>query len=161
MSQEKLLVYTDGGCLMNPGPGGWAFVVLRGGGICASRSGAERMTTNNRMELTAVIEALSFINADESLGAETVAVYTDSQYVKIGATEWIYSWKERFWRTSDRTPVKNRDLWEKLDALMQDMPIEWFWVRGHAGDEYNEMCDSLTKEAIASLEKGLRWWQDT
>ena len=153
MSQEKVCVYTDGACSRNPGNGGWAFIVLRGGEIYASRSGAEKMTTNNRMELMAAIEALTFVNEDKDLSSEPIAVYTDSQYVQRGAVEWIALWKERHWRNSDRMTVKNKDLWEKLDALMQNMSIEWFWVRGHAGNEYNEMCDSMTKEAVAALEE--------
>ena len=152
MSQSKVCVYTDGACSRNPGPGGWAFIVLRDGEVYVSRSGAEEKTTNNRMELLAAIEALSFVKAEEALNEGTISVYTDSQYVQRGASEWMLLWKERHWRNSDRMPVKNKDLWEKLDELAQGMSIEWFWVRGHAGNEYNEMADSLTKEAVAALE---------
>ena len=148
---SKVCIYTDGACSRNPGPGAWAFVVLRDGEIYVSRSGAEERTTNNRMELTAAIEALSFVKADENLNCEAIDFYTDSQYVQRGATEWMALWKERRWRNSDRMPVRNKDLWEKLDELTQGMSIEWFWVRGHAGNEYNEMCDALTKEAVAAL----------
>ena len=151
MNQKTTVIYTDGGCSRNPGPGGWAFTVLYGGKIYVSRSGAEKLTTNNRMELTAAIEALSFVLTERKIRMGKIAVYTDSQYVQRGAIEWLPLWKERRWRNSDRVPVKNKDLWEKLDELMEKLYLDWFWVRGHAGNEYNELCDRLTKEAVAAL----------
>ncbi len=157
MDKKKVSIYTDGACSRNPGYGGWAFIVLNDSEIYASRSGAVEKTTNNRMELTAAIQALTFVYGDKELmeNSESITVYTDSQYVKRGATEWLYLWKERRWRNSDREPVKNRGMWEKLDALIQIMPIRWVWVRGHAGNEYNEICDKLTKDAVAALAKRL------
>ncbi len=161
-----IAVYTDGGCSGNPGPGGWAFVISRmkageppetggQGGLAEgdiSGSGAEKDTTNNRMELTAVIKALTFIEENKLITpGMPVGVYTDSQYVQKGITEWIPVWKRKNWINSARQPVKNRDLWEKLDSLNMRISPEWFWVKGHAGNKYNEICDSMTQDAIASL----------
>jgi len=156
-------VYTDGGCSGNPGPGGWAYVILRSGegGMGSSAQdaagqvlldenwGAEKSTTNNRMELTAVITALKALSL-KGPGAEKVTVYTDSQYVQKGISEWILTWKRNSWRTSDKKPVKNQDLWLELDALKGEFPITWEWVKGHIGNKYNEHCDALTQKAIAS-----------
>lgn len=153
MRVKNIQVYTDGGCSGNPGPGGWAFVICREDGEDISRSGAEPYTTNNRMELTAVIRALAFLEesgmADESTH---ISVHTDSQYTQKGITEWITLWKRKNWRTSSKQPVKNRGLWEELDALSGRLKPEWFWVKGHAGNPYNELCDKLTGEAIAALQ---------
>lgn len=157
-------VYTDGGCSGNPGPGGWAFVVTRAyagkaSGVSeglvegdVSGSGAEAYTTNNRMELTAVIKALSFvIEKGVAANGEKIEVYTDSQYVQKGITEWVSSWKRKNWKNAERQPVKNQDLWMALDKLNAALSPSWFWVKGHAGNTYNEICDRLTQEAIASL----------
>jgi ribonuclease HI len=152
MANESIVIFTDGGCSGNPGPGGWAYVLVRGGEK-RSVSGAEAMTTNNRMELKAVIsglEAAKELSAGESDSPE-VAVYTDSQYVKNGITTWIVTWKRNGWRTSTKAPVKNQELWTELDALTSALKPSWHWVKGHAGNELNEECDRLTQEAIASL----------
>ncbi len=138
-------IYTDGACRGNPGPGGWA-ATLEMGDQLRELSGAEPDTTNNRMELTAVIRAL------EALKRPVKArVHTDSEYVRRGITEWVANWKRRDWRTADRKPVKNRDLWEQLDALAQRHEIEWRWVPGHAGVPGNERVDRLATAAIDAL----------
>ena len=140
-------IYTDGACRGNPGPGGWAALLLFGEREKAL-SGAERLTTNNRMELTAVIEAL------EALKRPVRArVYTDSQYVRRGITEWLAGWKAKGWRTADRKPVKNQDLWERLERLAAAHRIEWHWVPGHAGVPGNERVDRLANEAIDALRR--------
>jgi ribonuclease HI len=159
----RLDIYTDGGCSGNPGPGGWAFVILDPGAVEAARGftagspriiaekwGAEAGTTNNRMELLAVISALEFLR-EAALSPKKVVAFTDSQYVQKGISEWILTWKRNNWRTSDKKPVKNQDLWQRLDELSARFPLQWQWVRGHAGNEYNERCDRLTQDAIASL----------
>jgi ribonuclease HI len=141
-------IYTDGGCSGNPGPGGWAFVLINGDDAePIEKWGAEETTTNNRMELQAVIAAL------EALGKApgAITVYTDSQYVQKGITEWIIVWKSKGWKNSAKQPVKNQDLWQRLDALSGSLPITWVWVKGHAGNKYNERCDLLTQKAIDSL----------
>jgi ribonuclease HI len=152
--EASLKIYTDGGCSGNPGPGGWAYVMVQqtfqGAVIIAQNKGAERETTNNRMELTAVISALRALKTMRDVPRQA-AVYTDSQYVQKGITDWIRTWKRNSWRTSDKSPVKNKDLWIELDALASEFPLKWEWVKGHAGNEYNEMCDSMTQEAIASI----------
>lgn len=144
-------IYTDGACRGNPGPGGWA-ALLQNGEHEKELSGAETLTTNNRMELTAVIRAL------ESLKKPVAArLYTDSQYVRRGITEWLTAWKARGWRTADRKPVKNQDLWEQLEAVSAGHRIEWHWVPGHAGVPGNERVDRLANEAIEALPaQGLR-----
>jgi len=151
--ETSLKIFTDGGCSGNPGPGGWAYVMIletfQGAKIAAKNMGAEKNTTNNRMELTAVISALRALKTMSV--PRKACVYTDSQYVQKGITEWIQTWKRNSWRTSDKKPVKNQDLWVELDSLAQEFSIMWEWVRGHAGNEYNEMCDSMTQEAIASI----------
>jgi ribonuclease HI len=147
---EDLIVFTDGGCSGNPGPGGWAYVILADGAV-SERWGAEKVTTNNRMELSAVIAALQAILADPALAAKRLTVYTDSQYVQKGISSWIASWKRNGWRTSAKEPVKNQDLWQALDSLASRLTVDWRWVKGHAGNEHNERCDALTQEAIASV----------
>jgi ribonuclease HI len=153
-TEAPLKIFTDGGCAGNPGPGGWAYVMVletfQGDKILAEQRGAEIDTTNNRMELTAVIESL---RALKTMGdaPRNAAVYTDSQYVQKGITEWIRNWKRNAWRTSDKKPVKNQDLWMELDALAGEFPLTWVWVRGHAGIDYNERCDRMTQQAIASV----------
>ena len=145
----SIKIYTDGGCSGNPGKGGWAYVIIRqtplGEEIIRKQQGAEKNTTNNRMELTAVIEALRALKTIEQHQA---VLYTDSQYVQKGIGEWIHNWKRNSWRTSDKKPVKNQDLWMELDSLAADLSISWEWVKGHAGNKYNEMCDSMTQAAI-------------
>ncbi len=138
-------IYTDGACRGNPGPGGWA-ALLRMGEHEREISGAEARTTNNRMELTAVIRAL------EALRRPVQArVYTDSEYVRRGISEWLPAWKGRGWRTADRKPVKNQDLWQRLDELRARHQIEWHWVPAHAGVPDNERVDQLANEAIDAL----------
>jgi len=150
----SLKIYTDGGCSGNPGPGGWAFVMVtqtfQGDQVIAKDLGAEIETTNNRMELTAVIMALRALKKMSNVPRQA-AILTDSQYVQKGMTEWIRTWKRNSWRTSDKTPVKNKDLWIELDSLASDFPLKWEWVKGHAGNEFNEMCDAMTQEAIARI----------
>jgi len=148
--ESSLKIYTDGGCSGNPGPGGWAYVMItetfQGVQISAQDKGGEKNTTNNRMELTAVIMALRALKTKNERKA---SVLTDSQYVQKGITEWISAWKRNSWRTSGKSPVKNKDLWEELDALSNEFSLKWEWVKGHAGNEYNELCDEMTQEAIA------------
>jgi ribonuclease HI len=142
MAEATVEVYADGACRGNPGPGGWG-VLLRAGGRERELHGGEPATTNNRMELTAVIRAL------ESLEARSrVRLYTDSQYVQKGITEWIHDWKRRGWRTAGRKPVKNVDLWMRLDELARGHEVEWHWVRGHAGHPENERADALANKGI-------------
>jgi len=152
--EASLKIYTDGGCSGNPGPGGWAYVMVQknyqGVKIIAQRKGAVKDTTNNRMELTAVIKALRALKRMDKVPSHAT-VYTDSQYVQRGITEWIHMWKRNSWKTSDKKPVKNQDLWKELDELAGEYKLTWQWVRGHAGNEYNELCDRLTQAAVASL----------
>jgi ribonuclease HI len=152
MTEASLRIYTDGGCSGNPGPGGWAYVMVRqtfqGGQVIAKNKGSEKETTNNRMELTAVIMALRALKTMKD-APHQATVITDSQYVQKGITDWIRNWKRNAWRTADKKPVKNQDLWMELDSLAGEFPLKWEWVKGHAGNEYNEMCDAMTQEAIA------------
>lgn len=141
-------IYTDGGCSGNPGPGGWGYCILCDGALIASSSGGEKLTTNNKMELTAVIEALKFAISN---GISSLEICTDSQYVKNGITEWIANWKKKNWKTSSGDPVKNRQYWEELDQLCRCVEIRWVWVKGHAGLEWNEYCDDLTQKEIAKF----------
>lgn len=144
IARPVVTIYTDGACKGNPGPGGWG-AWLASDGHEKELFGGEAVTTNNRMELTAVIEALASLKR-----SCTVALYTDSQYVRQGITEWIHNWKKRGWTTADRKPVKNADLWRRLDALAALHTIEWHWVRGHAGDPGNERADALANRGCAS-----------
>jgi len=143
-------IYTDGACRGNPGPGGWAALLMQGEErkeLC----GAEALTTNNRMELTAVIRAL------EALKRPVMAqLYTDSQYVMRGMMEWLPAWKARGWRTADRKAVKNQDLWQRLEELAAQHRLEWHWVPGHAGVEGNERVDRLANEAIDAMQHAMR-----
>ncbi|GAB6090137.1 ribonuclease HI [Spirochaeta dissipatitropha] len=145
---NKIKIYTDGGCHGNPGPGGWAFVLTELDQELSS-SGYESMTTNNRMELTAVIKALQLVQKD--FPAKPALIVTDSQYVKNGITQWIHTWIRNGWKTSQKSPVKNKELWQQLLELTNSVNVEWAWVKGHAGDHYNEMCDSLVQDAINSM----------
>lgn len=136
-------IYADGACKGNPGPGGWG-ALLTAHGKRKELHGGERLTTNNRMELMAVIRAL------ESLKRPCeVILYTDSQYVQKGISEWIHAWKRRGWKTADRKPVKNEDLWRRLEAATHTHRIDWRWVRGHAGNPGNERADELANMGIA------------
>ena len=138
-------IYTDGACRGNPGPGGWA-AVLSADGREKEISGAQLATTNNRMELQAVIEALQALKRPLA-----VRLYTDSQYVRRGILEWLPQWKARGWKTADRKPVKNQDLWQQLETAATRHRIEWHWVPGHAGVPGNERCDVLANAAIDGL----------
>jgi len=141
-------IYADGACKGNPGPGGWG-AWLRYNGSEKSICGGVDNTTNNRMELTAVIRALELLKRPSK-----IKLYTDSSYVQKGMTEWIVGWKARGWRTADKKPVKNDDLWKILDVLAQAHQIEWIWVRGHDGNDGNERADRLANEGVAKLLNG-------
>lgn len=143
-------IYTDGACRGNPGPGGWAALLMMGKHE-KELSGAESHTTNNRMELTAVIRALEALK--RPVGAR---VYTDSQYVRRGITEWLDAWKARGWRTADRKPVKNQDLWQRLDEARAHHRLQWHWVPAHTGVPGNERVDRLANEAIDALQDSMR-----
>jgi ribonuclease HI len=137
-------IHTDGACSGNPGPGGWG-AVLRWRDQVKELSGFEALTTNNRMELLAAIEALGTLKRPM-----TVRLVTDSNYVRDGITKWLPSWKARGWRTADKKPVKNQDLWERLEAALHRHRVSWHWVRGHAGNPDNERADELARAAIAA-----------
>lgn len=138
---KSVTLITDGSCLGNPGPGGWA-AILRHGGHKKELSGSDPQTTNNRMEMTAVIEALATLKQPCR-----ILVEIDSEYVKNGITQWIHGWKKRGWKTSAKQPVKNEDLWRELDQAIAQHEIEWKWVKGHAGHNDNNRCDELAREA--------------
>ena len=140
-----LKIWTDGSCLGNPGPGGWAFVATDGIHT-ACKNGAENDTTNNRMELMAVLRAVTAAHRHEEF-----EIHTDSQYVKNGMQVWMKNWKRNNWRTANKQPVKNQDLWQALDTATQGKKIHWVWVKGHAGEENNEKCDELARSAAESL----------
>jgi len=153
MDKEKMEttnIYTDGGCSGNPGPGAWAAVILSTTGK-QTFSGAEKNTTNNRMELKAVIGALKALRSDDGV-SRVIAVHTDSQYVKKGITEWIHKWMKNGWLTSSKEPVKNRDLWQELHDLSNVFAITWHWVKGHADNEFNNKCDALVQQEIKKLQ---------
>ena len=139
-------IYSDGACRGNPGPGGWG-VLLRYRGKEKTLSGAEPHTTNNRMELMAAIRGLEALKRPCK-----VRLTTDSQYLRQGITEWLPGWKRRGWRTADRTPVKNIDLWQRLEAAASRHEVEWHWVKGHSGHPENELVDRLANEAIDALQ---------
>jgi ribonuclease HI len=149
-ASDIVQVFTDGACKGNPGPGGWG-AWLRYGEREKELFGGEPATTNNRMELTAVIRALEALK-----GRRRVRVHTDSQYVKNGITEWIHDWKKRGWRTVDRKPVKNQDLWQRLEELMGRHEVHWVWVKGHSGHDGNERADALANRGVATLGDGHR-----
>ena len=144
-SLPTITSYTDGACKGNPGPGGWGAWLRSGVGHEKELWGGEALTTNNRMELTAVIEALAALKRHSQ-----VVIHTDSQYVRQGITEWIHNWKKRGWKTADHKPVKNVDLWQRLDALAATHKVHWRWVKGHAGDPGNERADALANRGAAS-----------
>jgi len=141
-------IYTDGACKGNPGVGGWG-ALLRYGGRTREIYGGERLTTNNRMELMGVIRALEALKKPSRL-----RVHTDSQYVQLGISRWIHDWKRRGWRTADRKPVKNEDLWRRLDELAGRHDIEWIWVKGHAGHDGNERADELANMGAKGVTGG-------
>ena len=145
MSEPHVVVYTDGACSGNPGPGGWG-AILAFGDHEKELKGGEAHTTNNRMELMAVIRALEALKRPSR-----VRLYTDSLYVQKGISTWIHDWKRRAWRTADKKPVKNVDLWQRLEAAVKRHQVEWFWVRGHAGHPENERADALAR---AGMEMG-------
>lgn len=147
MSSEKVELYTDGACSGNPGPGGWG-VLLRMGGHEKELFGGEAATTNNRMELMAVIEGLRALK--RPVQAE---IYTDSQYVMKGMNEWIQGWKARGWKTASKTPVKNVDLWQALDSECARHELKWHWVKGHAGHVENERADALARRGVEQNRK--------
>ena len=140
---DRVIIHTDGACSGNPGPGGWG-AVLQYGSTVKELKGGEPLTTNNRMELTAAIEALNALKRPL-----VVELHTDSVYVKDGLTKWIHGWKKNGWKTADKKPVKNVELWQALDQAVQRHTIEWHWVKGHNGDEMNERADELANEGMA------------
>ncbi len=142
----EIIIYTDGACRGNPGPGGWG-VVLESGNHYKELYGGELKTTNNRMELTAAIKALQSLKRSDL----KVMLYTDSVYVKNGITQWLSNWKSKGWKTAAKKPVKNALLWQQLDEINQQHDVEWHWVKGHAGHEGNEKADQLANKAIDEL----------
>lgn len=145
---DPVEVWTDGACSGNPGPGGWG-AILSYKGKERELSGGEALTTNNRMELMGAISALETLTRPC-----TVALHTDSQYLRQGITSWIHGWKKNGWKTADRKPVKNEELWKRLDAALKQHKIEWKWVKGHAGDEMNERADALARAGMAPFKPG-------
>jgi ribonuclease HI len=143
---KKITIYTEGACKGNPGPGGWG-VLLEYNGRKKTMHGGEPLTTNNRMEMMAAISALETLRE-----ACEITLFTDSKYVMQGLTEWLPGWKARGWKTASKQPVKNQDLWERLDAAVQRHKIEWRWVKGHAGDPGNEMADQLANQGIEQMQ---------
>ena len=155
----EIIVHTDGGCSGNPGPGAWAYV-MRYGERLREDSGFVPATTNNRMELQAVIEALAFLSSrrrdahhDSGWLDSPIRVLTDSQYVKNGVTLWLRGWKARGWKTADRKPVKNQELWEVLEIYVNELQPSFAWVEGHAGEPDNERCDTLVQLKLAEARK--------
>jgi len=139
----KYKIYTDGACSGNPGPGGWGAVILDQDDKQKNISGSEKNTTNNRMELLAAIMSLKKIKTNSE-----VVIFTDSTYVKNGITEWMKNWKKNGWKNSSKKPVKNKDLWEKLDKLCEANSVSWKWVKGHSSNEFNNLADELATKAI-------------
>ena len=150
MADRHVIIHTDGACSGNPGPGGWG-AILEWNGHRKEIRGGEPHTTNNRMELTAAIMALEALKRPC-----TVEIHTDSQYLRQGITAWILAWKRNGWRTADKKPVKNVDLWQRLDAALAHHQVRWHWVRGHAGHDLNERADELAREAIGELRSAMR-----
>lgn len=155
MSSEKtstpsVVIYTDGACSGNPGPGGWG-AILMSGEHRKELSGGEAQTTNNRMELMAAISALEALKRKSN-----VELHTDSNYVKNGITQWIHGWKRNGWRTADKKPVKNAELWQRLDEMRLHHNVDWHWVKGHAGHVENERADELAREGMRPFLKGAK-----
>ena len=148
--EKTIEIYTDGGCSGNPGPGGWAYVLITENGTLITNSGSTLLTTNNKMELSAVIEALKSVSLNPAKTPLNLIVHTDSQYVKNGITTWIHNWIRNGWRTAAKKSVKNKEFWVELQQLANNLKIEWKWVKGHAGIEHNELCDALVQKEIAS-----------
>jgi ribonuclease HI len=148
VAEPQITIYTDGACSGNPGPGGWG-AILMSAGHRKELKGGELMTTNNRMELMAAIAALEALKQPS-----IVDLHTDSQYLRNGIMSWINQWKRNGWRTADRKPVKNDDLWKRLDAAIPRHRVRWHWVRGHAGHEHNERADQLAREGLAAARSG-------
>ena len=141
--RTPVVIYTDGACSGNPGPGGWG-AILTWGDKCKEISGGEALTTNNRMELMGAISALEALKRPSR-----VELHTDSVYVKNGITGWIHGWKKNGWRTADKKPVKNVELWQRLDAALKSHQVRWHWVKGHAGHDANERADQLARDGVA------------
>ena len=139
----KFKIYTDGACSGNPGPGGWGAVIFDSDNNQTNISGKEKNTTNNRMEILAAIMALKKIKSNSQ-----ITIYTDSTYVKNGITEWMFNWKKNDWKTASKKPVKNKDLWIKLDKLCEKNKVSWKWVKGHAANKYNNLADQLATSAL-------------
>lgn len=148
MTETATTIYTDGACEGNPGVGAWAAIISSDAEGERALSGGAPATTNNRMELTAAIEALRALS-----GRRTVLLYTDSEYLRNGITAWLANWKRRGWRTASRQPVKNADLWRELDALNERHDVSWHWVRGHAGNPQNERADRLANTEIRRIKR--------
>ena len=144
----KIKIYTDGACVGNPGPGGWASIIITENGK-KELFGGEKLTTNNRMELTATIKALEYCaeQEDKQLTLKQIEIYTDSIYVKEGITVWINSWEKNNWKTADKKNVKNIDLWKRLKELVKSNQVEWNWVKGHSENPMNDLADKLAKKA--------------
>jgi ribonuclease HI len=142
-NRPHVQIFTDGACSGNPGPGGWG-AILRFGELEKELKGGERHTTNNRMELLAAISALEALKKPASID-----LTTDSQYVRHGITSWIHNWKRNGWRTADKKPVKNVDLWQRLDGALKEHDIRWHWIKGHAGHAENERADQLARDGLA------------
>ena len=142
MTTSQVAIFTDGACRGNPGPGGWG-AILKFGTVEKELSGGTADTTNNRMEMMAAISALEALKRPV-----TIDLYTDSTYVRDGITKWIHGWKKRDWRTADKKPVKNVDLWQRLETAMERHRVEWHWVKGHAGHPENERADELARKAV-------------
>jgi len=143
-STEPVDIFTDGACSGNPGPGGWG-AILRYNGVEKELAGGEPETTNNRMEMMAAIAALEALKRPAR-----VRLHTDSTYLKDGITKWIHAWKARGWKTAGKKPVKNQDLWQRLEAAIEPHEVTWFWVKGHAGHPENERADELARDAIGA-----------
>ena len=139
----KFKIYTDGACSGNPGPGGWGAVIFDNDNNQTNISGKEKNTTNNRMEILDAIMALKKIKSNSQ-----ITIYTDSTYVKNGITEWMFNWKKNDWKTASKKPVKNKDLWIKLDKLCEKNKVSWKWVKGHATNKYNNLADQLATSAV-------------
>ncbi len=147
---SDIRIYTDGGCSGNPGPGAWAYIILQAETRLSSSESAPD-TTNNRMELSAVIAALEQVARRREWDRLSLEIYTDSEYVQKGITRWIRAWEVNGWRTSGKQPVKNQDLWKRLRELASRRPVQWHWLAGHAGHPLNEECDRMVRQAIARL----------